>query len=159
MFRRTLHSYWARATAKCAASRTVARLWPGPANFPFKKTVTLIFEIAAGIVLGVGLLFIGALFIAWVASWSDREKLLAALLVVLLIVVAYKEIFPDKKVPQRVDASSESTASAPLESRAHFAARYKKANPETAKVPDEELVKRVLHDYPEWCSKLEGGCQ
>jgi hypothetical protein len=120
--------------------------------------VTLIFEIAAGIVLAVVLLFIGALFFAWVASWSDREKLLAALLVVLLIVVAYVEGFPGKNVPQGVAASSDSTANAPRESRAHFAARYKKANPETAKIPDEELVKRVLHEYPEWCSKVEGGC-
>jgi len=119
--------------------------------------VILIFEIAAGIVLAVVLLFFGALFIAWVASWSDREKLLAALMVVFLIVFAYKEIFLDKKVPQSV-ASSDSTTNTSLESRAHFAARYKKAYPDTAKMPDEELVKQVLHDNPEWCSKVEGGC-
>ena len=118
----------------------------------------LIFEIAAGIVLGVVLLFIGALFFAWVANLSGSAKLLAALVVVLLIVVAYKEIFPDKKVPQSTAVSSDLTARAPLESRAHFAARYKKANPQTAKIPDEELVKQVLQEYPEWCSKVEGGC-
>ena len=113
--------------------------------------VTLVFEIAAGIVLGVVLLCLGALFLAWIASWSSRTKVVVAIIVAVLLWAAYKEAFPDKK------ATSDSRTTR-LETRAHFAARYKKANPQTANTPDEELVKQVLHDYPEWCSKVEGGC-
>jgi len=108
--------------------------------------VTLIFEIAAGIVLGVVLLYLGSLclvlaasFFQWVASWSTAAKLISAIVIAVLLIAAYNTVFPP-------------------ETRAHFAARYKKAHPEYANTPDEELVKRVLDAYPELCSKVEGGC-
>jgi Tfp pilus assembly protein PilO len=118
--------------------------------------VTLIFEIAAGIVLGVVFLYSALFVIVWIGSWSDTTKLVAIIIVVALIAIGYNAVFPDKKASSHV--TSADLKNTPLETRAHFAARYKQANPETAKVPDEELVKRVLQDYPEWCSKVEGGC-
>lgn len=114
--------------------------------------MTLIFEIAAGIVLGVVLLYAAVFLIAWIASWSSGTRLIVAVIFVLLLVAAYNELFPDKK------ASSDSNTATHRETRTHFAERYKKAHPEFANTPDEELVKQVLHNYPEWCSKVEGGC-
>jgi hypothetical protein len=117
----------------------------------------LVFEIAAGIVLGVMFLYLAAFFIAWVASWSTGTKVVAAIIVVVLLVAAYREIFPDKEVSPAKVASSD-LKNTPRETRAHFAARYKKDYPEYANTPDEALVKQVLHDHPEFCSRVEGGC-
>jgi hypothetical protein len=113
--------------------------------------LTLILEIAAGIVLAVIVLFFGALCLASLAKASSGKKLLLAILVGVLIWAAYDEVFSNKK------DISDSTATK-LETRAHFAARYKKANPETASTPDEDLVRQILLDYPQWCTKVEGGC-
>lgn len=113
--------------------------------------MTLILEIAAGIVLAIVILYAAVFFFAWVASWSTGTKLIAVIIVTFLLVTVYNELFPDRKTSSDVNIPQRET-------RAHFAARYKKSYPETASTPDEELVKQVLHDYPEWCSKVEGGC-
>lgn len=118
--------------------------------------MTLIFEIAAGIVLGVVLLLLGYIFLILLLE-NETARVVTAIIVVILLVAAYRVVFPDKEKPARSTVSSDS-GNTKLETRAHFAARYKKAYPETSNTPDEELVKQVLHDYPEWCSKVEGGC-
>jgi hypothetical protein len=116
----------------------------------------LILEIALGIILALVLWNVGIALIVWVVEWETGTKVIVALVFVILLIVAHNEMFPDKK------ASSVSTPDEPihvvLESRASFAARYKKANPETANIPDEQLVEKVLQQYPEWCPKVQGGC-
>ncbi len=108
--------------------------------------------------MGVVLLFLGALFLVWIASWGNTTKLIVAILMMVLLVAAYRKVFPDKEVSRAKAVSSSELKNSPQETRAHFAARYKKAYPATASTADEELVKQLLHDYPEWCSKVEGGC-
>lgn len=118
--------------------------------------MTLIFEIAAGIVLGVVLLVLAYIFFLLLLE-NQTARIVTTIIVVVLLVIVYKAVFPDKsETPYR--AMSSPSENAPLETRAHFAARYKKAYPESANTPDEELVKQVLHEYPEWCPKVEGGC-
>jgi hypothetical protein len=112
----------------------------------------LVLEIAAGIVLGVVSLFVGIIFFGWVASWSSEAKLAAVIVIAVLIGLVYEKLSPDKK-------TSPITKTAQPETRAHFAARYKGQHPEYANMPDEELVKLVLHDHPEACSLVEGGCK
>ncbi len=119
--------------------------------------MTLIFEIAAGIVLGVALLILAYIFFVLLLE-NKTARIVTTIIVVVLLVVAYKAVFPDKpEAPDRVTSSP--SKNTPLETRAHFAARYKKDHPEYAKTPDEELVKQVLDAYPEYCSKVEGGCE
>jgi hypothetical protein len=117
----------------------------------------LILEIAIGIVLAVLILNAASFLISWVADWSTGTKLIVVLTFVFLVVAAYSDLVADKKAGS-VSTQQEPYPGTLLESRASFAARYKKANPETANIPDEELVKKVLQEYPEWCPKVQGGC-
>ena len=119
--------------------------------------VTLILEIATGIVLGVALLLLGYVFLILLLE-NETARIVTAIIVVILLVVAYKVVFPDKEKPAGSTVGLDS-GNTRLETRAHFAMRYKKAHPEHANTPDEELVKQVLHDHPEYCSLVEGGCQ
>jgi len=116
----------------------------------------LIFEIVAGIVLGVvfsslgpphclgaGLERVGEVIGRSIGGCTDLGR--------------FERVLPD--VRKRSSASLTTSATTqPLETRAHFAARYKKAHPDKVNIPDDELVKEVLEAYPEWCGKVEGGC-